>query len=161
MAIPEKARHLIKQWSEAIELEGLMFDEEGVIELLLGDDLYLSLGVDEAGDAILLCAELLPDAAALPDGVLRRILITNASQHAKSGPTFAISPGSGGLVLQKSVSIQDVQYAEFEATLLEFIEAFDKTKAQLRTLAPDPDASEATTAPDFDRPEEGMMFIRA
>jgi hypothetical protein len=161
MAIPEKARHLIKQWSEAIELEGLMFDEDGVIEILLGDDLHLSLGVDEAGEAILLCAELLPDASALPNGVLRRILITNASQHAKNGPTYAISPGSGSLVLQKSVSIQDVHYADFEAALLEFIEAFDKTKARLRTLTPDPDAFEGATAPDFDQPEESIVFIRA
>lgn len=159
MDIPEKATYLVKQWSEAIDLEGLSFDDDGIIEFEFGEELRASLGIDDTGEAMVLCAEVWPSAASLSGTLLRRMLITNGTQFSQHGPTFAVPTTSDTVVLQQRIPLESTTYPEFEKTLLDFSDAFEKTREKLTALAPS--TAESSPAPEREGEDDsGLVFVR-
>ena len=136
MDASQLAQDVITQWADAIDLPGLAFDEDGIIELQLGGDLFISLALDEPNLSITACAQVRPAIDDLSTTLVRRLLITNAKLQERDGPSFAVDPSTGCLVLQLQIPLRGLVYSRFEYQVQAFVEAFEKSTGSLNELAP-------------------------
>jgi Tir chaperone protein (CesT) family len=125
---------LIDHFARTLGLEGLAFDRDGIIELEVGDNIAITLGIDQHEHALFLGSEVVPQAAALAPTILRRLLITNARLAVRSGPSFALVPEVGSLLLQQRIPLAGLTYPDFERTWLSFVETHEAATAKLAQL---------------------------
>ena len=133
---------LIEHFGRTLGLEGMAFDQDGIIELEVGDSIAVTLGIEPGEQALFLGSEVLPQAADLTPPILRRLLITNGRLAVRSGPSFAVVPEVGSLLLQQRVPLAGLAYPDFDRIWLSFIDTHEKAIAKLAQLTQRNAASE-------------------
>jgi hypothetical protein len=136
MELNAQIQGLLEHFGRTLGLEGLTFDEEGLIELRIGDKLSVTLGVEPHQQTLILSAEVLPETETLGPTLLRRVLITNARLATENGPSFAIAPEIGSLLLQQRIPLAGLDYPGFEQLWLAFLETHEIAVSKLEELAP-------------------------
>ena len=162
MEINSQIRGLVEDFARTLGMEGLAFDSDGFIELRIGTDLHVSLGVTPRQEALVLAAEVRPDADRIPPRLLRRILITNSRLASRKAPSFAIVPNVRALLLQQRIPIADLDYPQFETLWLDFLETHGKAVSALAALMPDQEQkseSDATVGPKLQDELGGFLRV--
>jgi hypothetical protein len=152
---------LIEHFARTLGIEGLAFDADGVIELEVGESIAITIGIDEHEEALILVSEVFAQTAALPPAILRRLLITNGRFAAGHGPSFAITPEVGSLLLQQRIPLPGLTYPDFERMWLSFIETQEAATAKLNQLS-NAEAVTQDTPPDAELSleEQYRLFVR-
>ncbi|WP_050026336.1 type III secretion system chaperone [Verrucomicrobium sp. BvORR034] len=154
----QTAQSLIEQFSHSVGVPGLTLDDEGSLTLRVGEGQLVQVAHDPSSGELILSAQVHPDADELPPAALRRMLVTNVKLHAESGPTFAIVPDDGTVVLEHHLSLANLEYSEFEAAWTLFLDQVERASAKLTQMA------ESHTAAAYDGEplsSEQQFVIRA
>jgi hypothetical protein len=152
---------LIEHFARTLGIEGLAFDEDGIIELEVGESIAITIGIDEQEEVLFLVSEVFAQAASLAPAILRRLLITNGRLAAGQGPSFAIMPEVGSLLLQQRIPLAGLSYPDFERIWLSFIETQEASTAKLNQLS-SAEAVTQDTPPDSELSleEQHRLFVR-
>lgn len=143
----QTAQSLIEQFSHSVGVPGLTLDDAGSLTLRVGEGLLVQVAHDESSGELIFSAQVHPDADELPPAALRRMLVTNVKLHAESGPSFAIVPDDGTVVLEHHLSLANLEYSQFEAAWTLFLDQVERASAKLTQLAEAPTPQPADTEP--------------
>jgi hypothetical protein len=136
----QAAQLLIDQLADEIDLAGLAFDDEGLIELQVGEGKLVTIAVDPTEDALLLVANVAGPLDGLPAATLRRLLQRNAAAYATGAAFSAVDPGTRHLILQQQLPLPGLGYTAFSDALKAIIAEQDRLSdelvPQLASVAP-------------------------
>lgn len=149
------ALHLLNLWSKALGLEGMVWDDEGVIELAVESTLegagrvpvFVTLEGD--GADLLLSSEILAATDTMSAGLMRRVLATNSKLQSDCGAWLALVPSVGALCLLQRIHAPGMEYGTFEQHWLHFLDLRDQLVHRLQTIV---QAGESANAYDADIP---------
>jgi hypothetical protein len=136
----QAAQFLIDQLADEIDLAGLAFDDEGLIELQVGEGKLVTIAVDPTEDALFLVANVAGPVDGLPASSLRRLLQRNAAAYAAGHAFSAVDPGTRHLILQQQLTLPGLGYTAFsealKAIMAEQDRLSDEFAPQLASAAP-------------------------
>ena len=118
----EKATRLLEEFARSRGLENLVFGEDGDCSLVDEEERVIHLQVDAENDCIICLAALgaLPSPAGCRPEMLYDLLAANFCWQRSLGATLATEPQSGQVIIQRNLSLADVD----ADALSSFIDAF-------------------------------------
>ncbi len=120
MAGREQADGLLAQFGAVVGIDGLRLSPDGTAILRLGDDLFIFIGVDPAGETISLAAPIPDSAGRKPAALLEELLSANFMWRGTDGATLAVDGPLGPVTLLLQLPLTGLAYPAFEAALRRF-----------------------------------------
>ena len=154
-----RAQELIEAVAGDIGIEGMDFDEAGLIDLHIADGLILTLACLPAETALLLVGNVGGPLELLDRPTILALLAHNADELATTGATMAVEPGTGHVVLQRRLDLTTLDYAAFTAALQAFMAAQESWSSRLTETTGQPSA--AGHSPVWSGLDPSLLNIRA
>lgn len=117
----EDIEDVLAAYAKRNGLPPMMFDDNGLIDLTIKDELPLALMHIPPFPGVMASVGL-PEGLAARDDILRDLLRANRSWAATGGATFAKLPDGGDYVLCRLISLADRDDEAFERAFLAFAE---------------------------------------
>ena len=131
MSCTEQIQLILKEFGEAIGLEGLALDETGYCCLTFDDNIFVSIESDEKENRLLMYSFLGAPKGENVAKVYGEILDGNFFWRHTQGATLSRDPNSEGIVLMDRIELRDMNYARFEKALENFV---NTTESWMRKL---------------------------
>ncbi len=144
MQLSNGAQTILDQFAADQGLRQLAFDEDGLIPIQLGEDLFIAVGYNPANDIFFFLSVIDPDGdTALPDPWWA---FARNQELAARRTRLAVEPSSKALMMITDTLVSGLQFPDFTSRLDAFVADVEKVRQAYGELATGGDGGDTLSA---------------